>query len=741
MTGGWDRHTTLFPRLVVTLIGSLALTSAAQAASSTGQIPQFSKLHTEAKPARFTNQPVLLEADSVDYDKVNHIAIATGHVSVTQGDTVILADRMSYNQDTDQIFAEGNVSMLEPSGNVYFSDKMELHNQMKSGVINQFKARLPDKSLLVAQQANRINENKTELFKAAYTPCNANCNKDDPNSPPLWQMRAEHMTIDETAQEVSYEDAYFDVYGVPMMYLPYFSHSTPGADNESGILTPSYQHSSSLGSIGRLPVYYVISQDKDVTLTPMYTSKSGPVMIGEYRERFDSGPMILGGSITSAPNIDALGDPIPGHELRGDISAKGAFQIDDTYDWGFNARRATDDTYLGLYDFSHDTLLTSRLYGEGTNFPGTNDRSYAVVQALSFQGLTGQDNARLIPKIAPLADATFQSDPGWYNSRFTLDADAMSLYTESGPDSRRLSATVGWKLPYISDDGEVIEFDTKLRNDIYSVNNVMQADGTNFTGVTGREVPEVSTTWRYPFMNRIAENSSLMIEPIFNFTASPGGGNPDKIPNEDSLVPEFTDTNLFSDDRFAGLDRVEVGPRFSYGLRGQAQILSDKYVDWLFGQQYREDNDPNFPISNDPNSHLSDYVGKVGLNYAPVSIAYRFRLDKDNFAPHRSEVDSSYNAYPFNVSLSYLSLKDDPVLASRQQVAASSSINFTKEWLWIANVNRDLLLDQFITLGTGVAYQNECTIIAGVINRQYTEEADIKPSTTFQFRVFLKNLD
>jgi LPS-assembly protein len=768
VTGGWHRHRVPYLRLAVTLLLTLlaSVTAAYSAAlpvspsgaiapldtstpatpdtpamTGAGSVPFFPKKHQKEQPAKLTNEPVVLEADHVDFDNNTHIATALGHVSVTQGESIVLAEKLSYNQDTGQIYAQGNVSMLEPSGNVYFADQLELHNQMKSGVIKQFKARLPDKSQFVAVQANRIDENRTELFKAAYSPCNANCNKDDPNSPPLWQLRADHVLIDESKQEVTYDDTYFDVYGVPVFYSPYMSHATPGADNESGMLSPTYTHSTLLGSVIKVPVYYVIGQDKDFTITPMETTNSGPVMIGEYRQMFDAGPLQLGGSITSAPNIDALGNPIPGHEIRGDLSAKGNFQIDNTYDWGFDARRASDDTYLQLYDFSHDTLLTSRAFIEGSNFPGTNDRSYAVLQALSFQGLTGQDNAMLIPKVAPLADATWQSDAGWENSRFKLSADAMSLYTESGPDSRRLSGTAGWQLPYISSDGQVIQFSTQLRTDVYNVSNVLQEDGSTFNGTTGREVPEVSTLWRYPFINQLGGTSSVMIEPVVFFAASPNGGNPSRIPNEDSLVPEFNDTNLFSDNRFAGLDRVEGGPRVSYGLRGQAQVMDNKYLDWVFGQEYRVDNDPNFPISTDTTSHLSDYVGRVGVNYAPVALAYRFSLDKDNFSPVRNEVDTSYTLYPINIAVSYLELKHDPVLANRQQITASSTVNLTKEWLWIANANRDLLVDQFVTLGTGLAYQNECTIIAGVVNREYFEVEDIKPSTTFQLRVFLKNLE
>ncbi len=128
----------------------------------------------------------------------------------------------------------------------------------------------------------------------------------------MWQLRAEHVTIDEVAQEVTYEDAYFDIYGMPVMYSPYMSHATPGADNQSGLLTPTFMHSSNLGSVFKQPVYYAIAPDKDVTITPIYTTKAGPVLAAEYRQKFNEGPLKLDGSITSAPNIDAQGNPIAG---------------------------------------------------------------------------------------------------------------------------------------------------------------------------------------------------------------------------------------------------------------------------------------------------------------------------------------------------------------------------------------------------------------------------------------------
>jgi LPS-assembly protein len=690
------------------------------------------KTHIQAKPIYSSKDPVLLTASQMDYDRTNDTVVATGNVEVVQGETVVIADTLIYDRIHNQVQAMGNVSMLEPSGNVYFADTLELSDDMKSGLIHQFKARLPDDSLFAAANAHKIDDNTTELYKTAYTPCK--CDQD--KKTPLWAINAEHATIDQEAQEIRYDNATFNLGGIPIIYTPYFSHPTPGADNQSGLLPPSFLQSKNLGTVYKQPIYYTIAPDKDVTLTPIYTSLEGPVLYGEYRQKFNSGTLKLDGSITHPDDPDVS----QGGNIRGHYNAIGEFKINDTYDWGVDIHRASDDTYLHLYNFNNDTRLTSRVYAEGFNFTPTSTRNYASIEALSFQGLTGQDNPNVIPIVAPLMNATWQSEPGLYDSRVSLDANSMLLYRKSGDESRRLSGTASWQLPYITQDGEILELNTQMRTDVYDVTNVQLSNGRNYTGTTGRAIPEASATWRDPFIKRMGE-SSLTLEPIVHGTISPGGGNPDKIPNEDSLLPDFTDSNLFSSDRFAGYDRVENGGRVSYGMRAQAQVFNDKFIDGLLGQQYRVVNDPNFPISNDPTSHFSDYVGKVGVTYDPINLAYRFRLDKDNLTANRSEIDLGYNRYPFTLNTSYLSLKDDPVLSNREVITGSGAINLTREWSLTGNGSRDLQLGKPVTTYGGVAYKNECVNVTSMLGKDYTHLLDIKPSLTFWFRVTLKNLD
>ncbi len=686
------------------------------------------------------DEPVVLSADDVAYDQESEEVVATGNVEVVQGETVLLARELSYDQKNGRVKARGAVSLMDAGGHVVFADEMELRDDMSAGVIRQFRARLADGSLFASTRGRKINEQVTELDRAVYSPCRVVCD-DGEAKEPMWQLKAERVRIDEAAQEVTYNDVQLEAFGLPVFYSPYLSHATPGADNKSGFLTPELQANGNLGTVVKTPYYYVIGQDQDLTLTPYFTTQEGLVMAGEYRQQFDEGSLITDGSITRPKDRNALGFVDNGNEIRGHFNAKGQFVYDEDTDVGFDVRRTTDDTYLRRYKFSQDTQLTSRAFVEHYNLTQPGDRSFLRAQALAFQGLTAQDDSARIPTVLPQLDMMYESDPGRYNTRTMLTANATVLARDEGPKSRRLSMTGGWKLPYITADGQILEVQTRLRGDVYSVEDVALANGRQFEGTTGRMIPEISASWRYPFINRLEGGQSVLLEPVVAMAASPLGGNPEKIPNEDSRVPEFTDTNLFDANRFTGYDRVETGPRVSYGLRSQLQFADGAAIHGLLGQHWRAETDRNFPFSNNLNDHLSDYVGKVGVDLAPFTVAYRFRLDRENFSPQRNEVDATMTYDRVTLSGNYLMLNNDPILANKEEISGTAVVGLSDEWQWFVTSRRDIETSFTPAASTGITFKNECTYFTTMIGREFTRDRDIEPTTTFLFRIALKNLE
>src|SRR5690606_24822535 len=116
-----------------------------------------------------TSQPVLLEADKFRYDTEKAIVTAEGHAEVMQGEYIVLADKITYDQNSGVVKAISNVAVSEPEGNVYFADEVELKNEVKTGVIHNFKARLVDDAVFAAREARKIDDSTTEMDYAVYS--------------------------------------------------------------------------------------------------------------------------------------------------------------------------------------------------------------------------------------------------------------------------------------------------------------------------------------------------------------------------------------------------------------------------------------------------------------------------------------------------------------------------------------------------------------------------------------------
>ncbi|HEU5047373.1 MAG TPA: LPS assembly protein LptD [Rickettsiales bacterium] len=704
-------------------------------------------------------QPVMLTAQAIGYDEHTGTAVAAGHVEVVQGDTIILADKVSYNQRTDTVYATGHVSVLEPGGDVLFAKELALKQSLEKGVVKEFRARLKDNSLFAAREAQKISKNVTKLKDAVYSPCQVCAVKPgEPPQSPLWQMSAQDVTIDENIKRVKYHNAFMDVYGVPVLYTPYFSHPTPDAPGQSGLLMPQYYHDSTIGNVVKQPVYLSLEPNMDMTLTPWYIGgENGPMLQAEFRHMTENAYYEIHGAIINAYNRDSAGNIVSGTEVRDYIDAHGTMKLSEHWNSGIDMERTSDNTFLALYGIGWQDMLTSRLYAERIN-----DRDYALVESLAFQGLQPQDISNQSPYILPQAEMHVESAPFSNHSRLMLDSSALVLERQVGDSDQRVSSTASWKLPYVTRDGQVMDLGASVRGDAYNIVNqtVNPTTGETFSGTQARVIPEVDFDWRYPFINRLGDGKSLMIAPIVEAAASPNRHMPTTIPNEDSQISELSDINLFSNNRFTGLDQLESGMRGTYGTRGQLQFADDEYIQWLAGQAY-EDNPQNpFPIASSTRAHYSDYVGRLALKYGGFDAAYSFRLDRETLSPISNEIVSSLSLAPVTVNATFISLHNEPLFGDRKSIFGDTSVDLTKHWTWSVSGRKDLgsnattstattanssafnLLNPSqgtVGLGTGLIFHNECMTVNTSIGRSYITVQDVKPSTTFSVMVVLQS--
>lgn len=693
--------------------------------------------------------PALIEADILDYDAKETVATAQGNVQVTQGNRILNADTLTYDKENNKVVASGHVSMMEANGTVVFAENVELHDNLKKGVIDQFSARFPDKSVMAARRGERISDDKAVLNNAVYSPCPV-C-KDSIRKAPMWQVSAQKATIDNTAQRVSYNNAFFEIYGVPTLYTPYFSHPTPDADRKSGLLTPKYYHDRVFGTVLKVPYYYNIAPDKDATITTTLTTNEGPILSGEYRQLLANGKYYLKGSITDPDRVDEAGNKISGKDVRGHIEGKGDFDINKEWGWGFDGKRASDDTYLKRYNFGDEDILTSSLYANRIE-----NRDHLLINTITFQGLKATDDPGKTPLVLPYVESHTERNIGTYGTRALLDTNVLALTRAEGVSSNRVSVKGGISQPLITKNGNVFEAGLSLRGDGYAVDNVPDPNNPTLTqdGTEVRAIPQADLKWSLPLIKH-APNRQYVIEPIAKVIISPHGSNPDKIPNEDSQDIEFSSENLFDDNHYTGYDRVESGPRVNYGLRGGVSDYDNGNINFLFGQSYRAKEDHNFSDQSGLADNLSDYVGKLSYDKGDIfDIAYKFRFDKDSFSIRNNTVSGSANYAPVHFTLDYVAIEENASSSTiansttttsatddnREIIIAGTKIDLNDKWQLFGNGNRNLASGEWVSTKGGFLYKGDCVDFTLDWTKEYTRDRDIQPGATIGFQVSLKNM-
>jgi LPS-assembly protein len=713
---------------ILALIGFVLAGLAAGVPGAAGQAPSV--------------QPVLLSADEITHDQKLGVVVAKGNVEIEQAGRVLMADTVTYNQRENTVIASGNVSLLEPTGEVIFAEYMELRDDLKEGVVRGIRILLTDDSRMAAGGARRSGGNLTRMTKGVFSPCKI-C-EDEPESAPLWQLKAAEITHDQEAKEIRYKHARLEMWGVPVAYTPYFAHPDPTVKRKSGFMVPSFSIDNNLGFKAATPYYWAISKDKDVTFIPIYTTKQGPVGAFEYRQRLDFGEFELSGSLTRADRVE-IDDRRREDRWRGHVFGNGRFDINDTWRAGFEVQRATDKTYLRRYDFSHEQTLTTNAFVEGFG-----RRDYASVNFYEFQGLRDDDVSARTPMVLPLAEYQHVGEPASYGGRWQVDASIFHLRRKQGADSRRLSTKVGWHLPYTSPFGDLYRLSATLQGDAYHVNDVPDPNGPGkVSGLTGRLFPQIGAQWSYPLV-RHGSSFQHYFEPIAAVYIAPNGQNDDMIPNEDSQDLEFDDTNLFSANRFTGIDRIEGGVRAVYGARLGLYHDGGGYATGFFGQSLRRRADDLFPDGSGLEGNSSDYVARVEISPHPwFDLVNRIRLDKADLSIRRNEVEMYAGAPLFNVSANYTfidaiapSESETEAFGTREEFYGTMSTTLgTDYWNFRGSLRRDLTPEgSWLNYGAGLVYQDECFRFDFDWTRTFTRDREVESGDSFFARLTYKHL-
>lgn len=357
---------------------------------------------------------MLVDAAEMIYDRNANTITARGSVQIYYQGRILEADRVVYNQTTKRLFAEGNAKLTERDGSVAYSTRFELSDDFRDGFVDSLRAETADRTRFTAARAERIGGETTVFMDGTYTAC-AEC-KDDPSKPPLWRVRAKKIIHNNSEQTVYYEDATFELLGVPIAWLPYFSTPDPSVERKSGVLAPRYLARSQLGAGVSVPLYWALSPNYDLTVTPTYLSRQGFLGSAEWRHRLLDGSYTIRASGIFQEDPGAfLAPPYgPGAEkFRGAVESQGLFRINDKWKFGWDGTFMTDRWFMQDYKLPNQ-ILSQNYFKESIStvfMTGQGPRGFFDMRAYHIRGLTRGDLQEQQPLVAPLVD---------YNKTFNL---------------------------------------------------------------------------------------------------------------------------------------------------------------------------------------------------------------------------------------------------------------------------------------------------------------------------------
>lgn len=735
---------------------AMAWATAAQAQSLADRPTQPPAPTTESQTA--PEDEVTFSAAQLDYDDNADVVTATGDVRMFRNGARLRADKVSWNRQTGAVRATGNVAVANANGDKAYGDDIALTDELHDGVADNMLLLLTNGGRLAALHGERKGD-ITTLNHAAYTPCRVETDAGCPKTP-SWQITAVRVVVDEGRHRISYKDARLSLFGTTILALPAFSHpdgSDEGKGN-SGLLMPNFQINKSNGIEIDLPYYLQLARDRDLTITPHLYTGVAPGLEAQYRALTGKGAYQVSGMVTYSSRLPATADqtitPVKSSgDIRGYLDANGSWQLDPFWSIHGAIRLTTDRTFMKRYYVSNDDRLRSTVKAERID-----PDSYLSIAGWFVQDLRPGYAEGQQPIALPAIDYRRRLADPWLGGVFTAQINSLALTRTDGQDTQRAFAGLRWDLRTLTTLGQEVTFTAYGRADLYHTSDSAETATQIYRGIDGwhgRGIAALAADMRWPFVGALFGGVQQIV-PRVQLVAEPKIRNIN-IPDEDSRAVDLEDSNLFALNRFSGYDRWEDSSRITYG--GEWNYTRPKLeIRAVVGQSYRLSTEPTIlPRGTGLSDRFSDYVGRVSVRYGRfIEITERFRLDKDNLAVRRNEVDATIGGRNTYVEVGYLKLHrqiDTAIedLRDMSEIRLGARIQIARYWSIFGSTVVDLTSKKEDPLSLsdgyqpvrdrlGILYENECMSLGVTWRKDYDQTGDARRGSTFSLRLALKNL-
>jgi LPS-assembly protein len=584
--------------------------------------------------------PIILRAREVrgrpDVD-----ASAEGDVEFRRGNTVLRADKLTYEEAEDLARATGHV-VIARDGNVFSGPELQLKIERFEGFFRMPTYRFARTGAGgSAKMIEFIDEQRAVATDANYSSCSVY----DDSGEPVWILKARELRIDHETNEGVAKDAVLRFYGVPILASPTLSFPL-SEERKSGFLPPSFSIDSSSGFQAAIPYYWNIAPNRDATFTVQESLRRGPSLDTEFRYLE---PSYFGAVDYKILPYDKVAERTR-YSLRADH--EGALPLNAYAQ--LRVMRVSDDDYWK--DFAGEIksltprllqtdLLVTRPFGDWS----------AYARALRWQVLQTDDPTTRIdspyervPQVgaryaAPWRggfDVALETEINRFanpDDRFVGDRQT-GVRTHAVGSIARPFGSPGWSVtPKVSFNAATYSLDLPLADGSRSATRVIPTLSLDSAWTLERDAQ---------FFDRAVRQT---LEPRLLYVNTPFHHQAD-LPNFDSSPKDFNFDSIFTENDFSGIDRVSDSNQLTAGVVSRV-LDPDTGVEALrvgMAQRYRFRDQQLTPEGVPQTKHFSDF-----LVFGSTSLVPRWVFDAaaqynpDTSRIERSLLGARYSPGPF----------------------------------------------------------------------------------------------
>ena len=671
------------------------------------QLRGHSERETEAEgDVRLRKRDHVLYADWLRYDKSTDEVAAQGSVRMERGSDVVEGARLQYNLETDRGFME------TPSYTLHKRTEISPQTLATPGAEGRQRVFQVTDARGTAERLLFEGPNQYRAQSAKYTSCGPG--NDD------WYLKAGDLQIDKDRDVGVARNAIIEFMGVPIFYSPYLSFSLH-QERKSGLLAPHYGSTDKGGAELTVPFYWNIAPNRDATISPRMMTRRGVLLNGQFRYLE---PTYLG---------EARLELLPEDNARGGIQ-RSAYNIQHSHTlpngWfgTINMQKVSDDTYFT--DLSTQIAVTSQVllpreaaigrigsWGSSGSY-GLN----AMVQR--WQTLQADPLAPVTPpynRQPQLAFSAARQDVLF--SDFDFYGQFVSFEHPTQVNGKRTMAYPSLSLPLQT---------------AYALLGAFWHDrvGTPKSQMDGfvsqnRPLPIFSTDASMVFERPITlggKSHLQTLEPRVYYLYVPFR-NQDRIPVFDSGQQDINFATIYSENQFAGWDRINDANQLTVGFTSRF-LNSEAGAERLragLAQRFYIDTQrvslPGVPVRTDTSSDLLAALSGAVAPYWTAEAGWQYST---NFSEtQKFNVGGRYQPQPGRV----LNMSYRETLNQLRQTDVSAQWPVGQGWTALARWNYSMRDNRTLEGLFGAEYNGDCWVLRVVAHRFAT--ATQQASTTF----------